>query len=281
MTTDIFKPDFDGERGSLRLSGPERQTFLLGKRKLVQRLHNAAMTLNFQKYSGPARVGSGSPAYIVEFSDRVGEELPPPPRALFQPSAAMVSDINDPEGPLSWLNGLRKPFYKVVLMRALHEFAEANGEKSQWDWKAIGQHCGFSERWAENTYQQALIQAARRCGMLPMVTADFGVFVAGVWVNRGWVTHVGTAADPRAAIANLRTKSPVRVETAAVVWVNGAPVAKRIFDELKPELRGLLDHGSWYKANPDSMIERVVSKAQQINAAWQIEDIQQAAALAA
>lgn len=278
MSIEIFKPDYDGLRGSPRLSGPEAQALRLEKPALVRRLHDAVLTLQLQKGGAPAAVGSGSPAHIVEFSDRVGEEMPPPPRATFQPTAAQVSDM---PVALALLNGLRRPFYRVVYLRALDEFARENGERSDWTWAKIGAACGFSDRWAESAYQAAIVQAARASGLLPAVTADYAVVIAGVYQRGVWLTNIGTAADPRQAVYNLRSKSPVRLDDACAVWVAGSPVAKRIVDELKPEMRSLLDHGAWYKTNPDVMIERVAAKAREINAGWHIEDIKIGAVLAA
>lgn len=279
MKDALFKPGYDGARLSQTLSAPERQTFRQAKHELVRRIHDAMLTLTVLDGAGPAGVRTGSvPAHIVEFADRIGEEQAEPPRPRFKPSAAQVSAM---PGALELLEGLTKPIFKVVMLRALDEFDREQGGRGLWSWKEIGGQFGLSDRWAEAAYEAALVQAARRSGLLPAVSREHGVLAVAVWLDRAWVTNLSTAADPRQAAANLRVKSPIKPEQAFAIWVPGPPAAKRLVDQVKPLMRGLLSHGSWYKIHPDSLAETLIEQARACQIDWMIEDIHVRSALAA
>lgn len=279
MTEVLFKPGYEGDRLSSTLTVPERLVLRSRKSELVQRLHDAMLTVSVMQ--GPARLGIGAgaaPAHIVEFADRVGEKPVDPSPLRFRPTAAQVSDM-DPA--LKLLEGLRPAYFKVVMFRALHQFSKACGETGSWPWQAIGGYFGLSDRWAEAAYDAAIVQAARRSGILPTIPEDYSVLAAAAWVDRGWMTHLSTAADPRQATANLRGKSPVRLETAFAIWVAGQPLAKRVADEVRRSLRNLTSHGSWYKAHPDVVCEHLIEVARQVDTGWIMEEIALRGALAA
>jgi hypothetical protein len=270
-TETMFKAEYEGERPTVNLTGPERQMLRQAKRAVIDRLHVAMLTQCALDGEGPTGLAAGGmPQHIVEFADRVGEEKAEVPRARFVPKPA---DVDDMPLALRLLDGLRKPYYKVVKMRALEEFARDEGETGPFPWEVIGATFGLSGRWAEDAYDAAIVQACRRAGILPMKQLEHGLAFFAVWTSAGWLTNVSTAQDPRAAVANLKTKSPVRPEIAFAIWVAGPPVAKRIFDGLKLDLRGLLSHGAWYKAHPDVLAEKAVDLARNINADWMIDDI--------
>jgi hypothetical protein len=42
---------------------------------------------------------------------------------------------------------------------------------------------------------------------------------------------------------------------------------------VKPKLRGVLSHGSWFKANPDTLVNDVVEAARKAGADWLIEEV--------
>lgn len=271
MTDAMFKPGYEGERPSTVLTMPERQQFRQARADLIRRIHAAMLTLG--ALGGTMDLGivtGGTPEHIVEFGDRVGEEQAQAPRTKFRPSASQVSDMDK---ALRLLEGLRPAYFKVVYFRALNEFGRENGEPGDWPWGKIGGYFGLSDRWAESAYDAAIVQAARRSGVLPMVTRDFAVVVAAAWVDRAWLTNVGTAADPRQAVSNLRSKSPVKIEQAFAIWTDGQPVAKRLVTDVRAGMRNLLSHGAWYKVHPDTVNERLVTRAREINAGWMIDDI--------
>jgi hypothetical protein len=267
----MFKPEYDGDRPKTTLTGPERQMLRQAKWMVVARLHTAMLTECALDGAGIMGFAQGSmPEHLAEFSDRVGEEQEERQRARYRPKP---SDVDDMPKALALLNGLRKPFYTVVKMRALDEFARDEGETGPFPWEVIGAAFGLSARWAEDAYDAAIVQACRRAGILPMKQLEHGITVFAVWTPTGWLTNIGTAQDPRAAVANLKAKSPIKPEIAYAVWVAGPPIAKRLFDSLKLEMRGLHSHGAWYKAHPDVLAEKVVALAREINADWMIDDI--------
>lgn len=269
-TDTMFKPEYEGEQPSVTLTGPERQMLRLAKHAVVERLHTAMLTQCAVDGEGPMGMAAGAIEHIVEFADRVGEEVREYERARFRPSP---TDVDDMPRALALLNGLRKPYYVVVKMRALDEFARDEGETGPFPWEAIGAAFGLSGRWAEDAYDAAIVQACRRAGVLPMKQLEHALAIFAVWTPQGWLTNIGTAADPRSHVANLKTKSPIRPEIAFAIWVAGVPVAKRIFDGLKLDMRGLHSHGAWYKAHPDVLAERAIGLARNINADWMIDDI--------
>lgn len=273
MTADaMYKPGYEGDRLSSNLSQQEKQALRLGKAALVGRLYDAMLTMSVMDGGGLRGLAAGgTPAHLIEFSDRVGQDKPEPPRHIFKPTAAQVSDM---DAALALLEGLRPAYFKVVMLRAFHNFERRCGESGSWTWDAIGGYLGMSARWAEQAHDAAVVQAARRSGLLPRATTDHALFVAGVWADRAWMSNIGTAADPRQAIANLRVKSPLRIESGFAIWVAGPPMAKRVFDDVRKQLRSLNSHAAWFKANPDTICDEIIARAREINASWMIEDIQ-------
>lgn len=276
----MFKPEYEGERPKATLSGPERNLHRLVKHAVIDRLHTAMLTLNVLPGAGPrANLAGGSPPYIVEFSDRVSSEIEEPKRARFEPTAADVSDMTP---ALALMDGLHRPFFKVVMLRALNEFAVSEGESEPFPWDVIGEECGgMSGKWAEDAYNAAIVQATRRAGLLPMVSRDYGVVAVAYWVDRGWLTNLSTAADPRNSVSVQKAKSPVRPEQAYAVWVPGQLQARKIVEAVKPHLRGLHDRGAFYKVHPDVLAERIIDAARAIGSDWILEDIAVKGALAA
>lgn len=279
VTATPYKPGYEGEHLSSTLTQPEKQALRLGKADLVRRLYEAMLTLSVMAGAGIRGIAAGgTPQHIVEFSDRVGEEKPNAPRLIFKPTAAQVTDL-DPA--LALLEGLRPIYFKVVMLRAFHNFERRCGEPGSWSWKDIGGYFGMSDRWAEQTHDAAIVQAARRAGIIPKISTDYAVLAISVWVDRGWLTNISTAADPRLAVANLRGKSPVRLEDAYALWVAGKPVARRVAEDARRELRNLCSHGAWYKAHPDSVSQRLIEAARNADAGWILDEIAVRGALAA
>jgi hypothetical protein len=271
MTESMFKPGYDGDRPSTTMTGPEKQSYRQGAPAMVKRIHEAMLTL--ATMDGAVDLGvviGGTPSHIVEFGDRVGEDAGDSPRAKFKPTPAQVSDMDK---ALRLLEGLRKSHFRVVLLRALHLFAEEEGERGDWPWAKIGGMFGFSGAWAESAYDAAMVQAARRAGILPMTQKDYAVVVAASFVNHGWLANIGTAADPRQAVSIIRHKSAVKVDDAFAVWVAGPPLAKRVMDAARQHMRNLHDHGSWYRTHPDVLVDLLALSAREVGAEWQIEDI--------
>jgi hypothetical protein len=272
LTAEPFKPGYDGDRPPSRTTAPERQTLRLEKPALVARIHRAMLTLAINGSTVALGIKTGgTPQHIVEFADRVGEEQQDAPMPRFAPKPADVSDML---GALDLLQGLRPAFFKVVFLRALHDFQEEEGARGQWPWAKIGAFFSMSEAWAQNAYDQAIVQAARRAGVLPMMPTDHAILIASTYLApSGWLTQISGAQEPRQALSNLRSKNAVRIEQATCLWVAGEPVAKRVLDQSKAAMRALLDHGAWYKAHPDRVCEQLVLAAQAVPSVWTIEDI--------
>lgn len=280
MTDEMFKPEYDGPRLSGVLTGPEKNQHRLVKRAVVDRLHTAMLTMNVLPKAGPrSNMAGGSPPYIVEFSDRVGEEVAEIRRAQFEPTAADVSDVL---GALTLMEGLHRPFFKVVMLRALNEFAVDKGESEPFPWDVIGEECGgMSGKWAEDAYDAAIVQASRRAGLLPKVSRDYGIVALAVWIDRGWLTNMSSASDPRNAISKLKTTIPIRPEQAFTIWVAGQDEARRVLDVVRPQLRGTHSHGAWYKVHPDVLAKRIIEGARGLGAGWTFEEVDMRRGLAA
>lgn len=279
-TDTMFKPDYDGERPKATLSGPEQNQHRLVKRAVIDRLHRALLTLGVMPRAGPrANLAGGSPSYIVEFSDKVGAEVEELRRARWEPSNADVSDMLP---ALELLQGLHRPFIKVVTLRALNEFAIDQGETEPFTWDIIGEECGgMSSRWAEDAYSAVIVQATRRAGLLPMVSRDYGVVVVAFWLDRGWLSKLATASDPRQAVSNTKAGSPLRPEQAYAVWMPGRGEAQRVMEALRPNLRGTHSHSAYFKVHPDVLAEQIIETARTLGVDWTFEDIAVKGALAA
>jgi hypothetical protein len=266
----LFKPGYEGHRPSAQLSGPEKQTLRLNRAELVRRLNEAMLCLSVAEGTGNLGIRAGTPTAMREFSDLIGRDRDAAARPRFRPTAAQI-DAMDPT--LKLLDGLTRTHFKVVFLRALDSF------DAQWPWAKIGGFFGMSDRWAESAYDAALVQAARRAGILPMTTAEFAILVCSVWRSaipvheRGWMSHITTSANPRQETSNLRGKSPLKLEAATALWVAGPPLAKRIVAETKPRFAGRASHGAWYKAPPEDVLDQLIITAREIGAEWQIEDV--------
>lgn len=276
--TTIFKPGYDGAKPSTVLSGPEKQTLRLHHADLVARLNSAMLCLSVSPGVDDLNVRSASQANLREFSDLVGREKDQVIAPRYKPTAAEIDAVDD---TLALLEGLTKSHFKVVLLRAIDSFSD------DWPWARIGSVFGMSDRWAETAYQTAVIQAARRAGILPPATTDFAILVCSVWrdaiqvQDRGWLSSITTTANPRQEASNTRSKSPVRIDGATAIWTSGQPVAKRVVLAARSKLAGRSSHASWFKATPESVIEELVAAARAIEAPWQIEEIDAARARAA
>lgn len=271
IAAEPYKPGYDGPRVSTRTTAPERQTLRQQKPEIVRRLHRAMLTLAAQGTTMDLGLRTGSvPQHIRDFGDRVGaevEEIDPP---RFRPTPADVSDIL---AACDLLQGLRPQFFKVVFLRALNDFGEEEGVGGDWPWSKIGGYFGLSESWAQSAYDQAIVQAARRAGVLPMTPTDHSILVASAFVHGGWLSHVTAAQDPKQALANLRTKSPVRIDQGFCVWVAGLPMAKRVMEVTRLGMRNLLDHGAWYKVHPDRLCAMLTDNARELGSGWMVEDL--------
>ena len=267
---EVFKPGYDGERPPTRMSAPERQRFLAAKHILVRRIHDAMLVLSVSEGMDDLGVGSGAPQALREFSDLVGREKEPVPKERFRPTPAQISAA----GPaLALMEGLTKIHFKVVFLRALDEL------NADWPWQRIGGYFGLSDRWAESAYDAAMVQAARRAGVLPMATKDHAVLTCSVWhdalnrTDRGWITCILTSADPRQEASNLRTKSPIRIESASALWLAGKPLCQRIVAAAKPHMMNRSSHGSWFKVGPEEVVDRLILAARTIDAPWHLEEL--------
>lgn len=278
MNDEIFKPGYDGERPSTRLTGPEKQTFLKQKAELVDRLHNAMLTLRSVGGGHDLRIKSNAPEYIQEFGDRVGEEDKGATRAIFRPSGAMVDDMLN---ALQLLDGVRPDFRKVLELRAIDTFQRDEGEQGDWPWDKIGTLMGMSGVWAEAAYDACIVQAARRAGLLPMISLDHAIVSVAVFNGHVWLSSISTAGDPRQESWILRSRSPVPLEQGFALWTAGKPLTKRVLEAAKPELRARLSHGSWYKVGPNAMADILIQAARQTDTPWYLEELNVARAKAA
>jgi hypothetical protein len=270
MTDDLYKPGYDGERPSPKLSGPERQLFLQKRREMQERIHKAMLVISVSEGTDDLGVRSGAPPALREFSDLVGREKEQEPKQRFRPTPQQISAA----GPaLELLEGLTKTHFKVVFLRALDTF------NSEWPWDRIGGAFAMSDRWAESAYDAAMVQAARRAGILPMSTKDHAILCCAVWHDamdrnaRGWLSCITTSADPRQEASNLRSKSPLRIENAAAIWTNGKPLAQRVVAEAKKQMLNRASHGAWFRINPDEVVDRLIGAARLIEAPWHLEEL--------
>ena len=270
VSSDIYKPGYEGERPSIKLSAPERQSFLQQKAVLVRMLHDAMLVLSVSPGADDLRIQSNAPTSICEFSDLIGREKEQSPPPKFRPTPEQISNT---DAALSFLEGVTRAHFKVVYLRAIGEFGGG------WTWEDIGGYFGMSDRWAESAYDAAMVQAARRAGMLPMTTKDHAILVASVWydamdrASRGWITCVTTSADPKQDLSNMRSKSPLKIAEAVAIWTNGKPLSQRIAKDGRRFLNNRALHGGWFRVGPQEVIDRMIQAARDIEAPWHLDEI--------
>lgn len=266
----LFKPGYEGVQPAPRLTPQEVQTFEARKDALIRRLHDAMLTMSVLQEDDPSGRGSGWPGYLREFSDLVGrgedgepvEETRP---SRFSPKPHMADDLL---AALALVDGLRPIHTKVLFMRAIGEYFGG------FSFDAIGDRYGKSGQWARSVYDQVVIIAARRDGLLDPEPRGWAIFVASVWVHGQRRTWLTTAADPAAQLRDLRSKSPIGLADVFVVWTPGRPVAQRLVKAARAHLLGKPKRGSWHMISPDDMADLLIGEARKIRAEWSIENLE-------
>jgi len=259
----LFKPGYQGAQPQARLTPDEVAPFDRQRLALVRRLHDAMLVLSTWDEH---RMGSASswPQYVREFSDLIGWDPAdqPAPQIRFDPTPEQQSDALK---AMELLEGVRRVYQQVLFLRAI-------GEKfGGWSFATIGETYERSAAWAQQAYDAVLIQAARRCGILDAEPRGHAILVAALNVG-GWRTNLAMAADPDVALRQVRVANALGLDEAFVFWVAGRPVAERLIKTARAKMRAHQTHGSWYLRHPDFVAEALISSAQEIRAAWSIED---------
>ena len=256
-----YKTDYDGPRmGHGPLSPREAQALETKREDLVRRLHSAMLVLSVSHAHNPAGKGSGWPGYVHDFNDLVGRE-DDLPQKTFRPTPQQLDDFLP---ALALLEGLLPIYHRVLFFRALGEF------HGGWSYDDIGERYERSAEWARRTYEVAVIQAARRAGLVAATTSEYAVLVVTVRMG-GPRTYLTTATDPRQQMYDLRAKNAMPIDEAFVLWVSGQPVAKALAKQARTNLLGREIHGSWHWIGPDDMADLLVGTAREMNAAWRFE----------
>jgi hypothetical protein len=261
MPTSLFKPGYEGDQPSHRITPVEQPVFAAGVSALERRLHGAMLTLSSLDASdGHSGAKSGWPAYVHEFEDLIGreKETAPPPR--YDPKPHELSGFL---GDMALLDGLMPVYHKVLFLRAVGAYYGG------WSFAEIGEKYGRSDVWAKATYQAVLIQAARRCGVLSPAPKGWAVLVAAV-ETAGLRTFLTTAADPQAQLRDLKAKSPVRLVSAFAFWVVDHAAAQRLAKAARKHFLGQVTHGSWHLIGPTEMADLLIGEARESGLTWSI-----------
>ncbi len=258
---EAFKPGYDGPRPSPLLTLPEREALARHSELFSQRLHTAMLTLgalSAHKLGG----GSSMPEYIHEFSDKVGwdpDETPAPMR--FRPTQAEIDDLLP---TLQLLDGLSPVFLKVLALRAVG--LRIGG----FSYAVIGERFGRPEAWAQRVHQATVVIAARRAGLLDPAPKGWAVVVVAVQMG-GWKSYLTTARDPRAALHDVRSKSPVELDRAFAFWTAGKAEAAHLAQLARKNLIGRVMHGSWHHLPPEDMLDLLATEQTRVERPWDLE----------
>lgn len=261
---EMFKPGYDGPRPSAQLTPLEQEAYARFSEPLIKRLHDAMLTLGAVMADSPETRGSTMPEYIHTFADKVGWGPEEGPRQVrFQPTAAQHDDLLP---TLALLDGLSPVFLKVLALRAV-------GERiGGFSYKAIAERFGKGEPWARRVYAATVVLAARRAGMLDPAPRGWAVVVAAARVG-GMKTYITTARDPQQTLYDLRSKSPIELETAFALWVAGPPEAKALVAKARKNLLGRVSHGSWHLIPPEDMADLLIEEQTRVARPWEIEHL--------
>lgn len=259
----LYKPGYDGLQPRIQPVADQRE-FAIRRAELVERLGNAMLTLSVVERSPApiAGVKAGWPEVLRTFGDLIGAEAEEAPPKRFKPTAAMVDDMLP---ALALLEGLRREYFKVIYLKAWGDFL---GKAT---WEAIGDRFMRSPAWAKDAYERAIIQAARRAGLMAMPADDYAVVSAAVIAEGRFLTWIGFAKDPKQAIWELKTKSPLALTDAFAIWVPGRPVAQRLVDAARALHGRHKERGAWFQCSPLDVEDTLLIEAGKINSPWRVE----------
>lgn len=257
----MFKPGYEGPRPAPRLTPREAEDFAPKVQALTRRLHDAMLTLSTLR-GAMTRGGSTWPDYVHEFSDKVGwdavEELVHVP---FRPTPDQLDDVSP---TLALLEGVSPAFLKVLALRAIGE------RVGGFSFATIGERYGQTSAWARSVHTACIIVAARRSGLLDPAPRGWTLVVAGVRLG-GWRTFLTTASNPASAIYDLKSKSPVELESASAVWVAGKPEAGALVARVRQELKGRNLHGGWHLIPPADLLDLIIVQQTQLERPYDLE----------
>lgn len=258
----IFKDGYDGPRDeTLGLPGRGQVAPDEGAMDdLEQRIHRAMLTLTTLSADGPSAVRSGWPDYIIELEDRIAREKDgEAPRRRFRPTPTDISDLLD---ALALLDGLRIEIYVLIRHKALDDFHFDKGAC----WTVLGDRFGKSDYWARETYRRAMLQAAKRTGILFSAPESYAVVAITVLVGDSLFTHLSISADPRQTLYDMKAKNPADIVDSFAVWTDDRATAKVVLDKVKAHFATRKKHGSWHYLNPLDAEFTIQEKAEEIGA---------------
>ncbi len=257
----LYKAEYEGQQAGGRLTPGEAPRYEAARDRLMRRLTEAMLVLASLEDEGGGKTSSW-PSYIHDLADRAGQgeyEFGADTRpARFDPTPGQLSDFLPTMG---LLDGLRPLFLRVLYLRAIGSYYGG------WSFEAIGDRYGKTGQWAKEAYEAVVIQAARRCGVLPEAPEGWAVLVASVDYV-GWRTFLTTAGDPAQQLRDLRAKSPIRISEAFALWTPGQPAAKRLAKAARKHLMGRVTHGSWHLVSADDMASLLIGEARAQQIAW-------------
>lgn len=258
----LFKPDYDGQRGAPVAT--DREAVNEPAMALLRaRLAQAMLTMDSMQGERSSR-GSFWPDYLVEFADRVGEKAPNAPRPTpFQPSGSQIDDMLP---ALALLEGLRREYFELVWDKAVTDFYWKGAT-----WSGLGAAFGRSGQWAKDAYDRAILQAARRAGILAQAREDYAVVCVGAITEGVFFTWIGASANPKQQVWDLKSKSVVGIADAFALWTPGKPIAKRLIDATKALYGDRRKHGAWHRALPFDVEDTLLSEAEKIGSVWRLE----------
>ncbi|KQV66627.1 hypothetical protein [Caulobacter sp. Root343] len=258
----IFKPGFDGPRDeTLGLPGRGQSVPDEGAIDALEaRLHRAMLTLTTLSGDGPSAVRSGWPDHVIELADRIEREKDgDKPKRKFRPTGA---DVDDLLGALALLEGLRTEIYQLVRYKALDDFYLEDGAS----WTDLGDQFGRSDNWARETYRRAMLQAAKRTGIVFSAPEGYAVVAICTMVEGTLFTHLSISADPRQALYDMKARNPTDIVDSFAVWTNDRATAKVVLDQVKAHHLAQRKHGGWHYLNPFDAEFTILEKAEALGA---------------
>jgi hypothetical protein len=263
----LFKPGFAGAKDeSLGMPGrgqaiPDEGAF----DALEQRIHRAMLTLTRMSGDGPSSRTGFWPDYVVELADRIErekEEAAPPRR--FRPTG---TDVDDLLPALELLQGLRVEYFQLVRYKAVDDFRLDGGAT----WVDLGDSFGRSDYWARESYRRAMLQAAKRAGLVFSAPTEYAVVWVTVMYDGLLMTWIGTSSNPRQTLYDKKAHNPAEIVDCSAVWVADKATAKVVLDQTRAHHTADRKHGGWHILNPFDAEATIMDKVEGLKATWRME----------
>jgi hypothetical protein len=168
---------------------------------------------------------------------------------------------------LELLQGLRVEYFQLVRYKAVDDYRRDGGAT----WKELGESFGRSDYWARESYRRAMLQAAKRAGLVFSEPNEWAVVWVTVMYDGLLMTWIGTTGNPRQTLYDVKARNPADIVDCAAVWTSDKATAKVVLDQAKAHHAADRKHGGWHILNPFDAEATIMDKIEGLKASWRLE----------